>query len=262
MFAAGSIVRPVAKKTRTPPPPRRPGAPPAKGSASARPSVDDRRRRQITLGLAAVGLVAVVAIALAVVLSRRSTSAGASAASAAKALAAAGCTFQSVKPLPPTHPNVASGYHADVPTLTSKAKWATDPPSAGAHYQLWAVWNFYAAPVLPVQAVHNEEHGGIVIWWGSKVAKSEVDKLAAFYQSSPDGMLGTPYPKLGDKIALTAWNGDPARYYQKGYYGVGKIAVCPRFNENAFTAFRDAFRGHGPEGIPLSADTPGHGPNG
>ena len=27
-------------------------------------------------------------------------------------------------------------------------------------------------------------------------------------------------------------------------------------------ALRDAYRGHGPEGIPLSADQPGHGPNG
>ena len=30
----------------------------------------------------------------------------------------------------------------------------------------------------------------------------------------------------------------------------------------AFKAFRDAYRGHGPEGIDLSADQPGTGPNG
>jgi hypothetical protein len=214
------------------------------------------------VGLAAVGAVAVVAIVLVVVVGGKSKSAAGSDSSVAKTLVAAGCTYQSVKPLPPTHPGAASGYHADAPALTSKVKWATDPPSGGGHYPLWAVWGFYTQAVPPVQAVHNEEHGGVVIWWGSKVPKSEVDKLYAFYQSSPDGMLGTPYPKLGNKIALTAWTGDPSRYYQKSYYGVGKLTVCPHFDQKAFTAFRDAFRGHGPEGIPLSSDTPGHGPNG
>ena len=102
----------------------------------------------------------------------------------------------------------------------------------------------------------------MIMWWGSNVPQPEIDQMQAFYSSSPDGMLGTPYPKLGDKIALTAWTGDPAKYYRNGYYGIGHLALCGSFNQKAFKTFRDAYRGHGPEGIPLSADTPGSGPNG
>jgi hypothetical protein len=254
----------VAKKTRTPPPPRRPGATPGRRPAPSapRPQLDERRRKQIFWGLAAIGAGTAAAIVIVLVLSGGSNSTNDAA--VAKAMSAAGCTFKSVKPLPPTKDPTGSrgGYHLDAPKLTTKVKWATDPPSGGGHYPLWAVWGFYTEPLIPSQVVHNEEHGGVIIWWGSNVPKSEVDKLAAFYQSSPEGMVGTPYAKLGDKIALTAWTGDPARYYRKGYYGVGHLAVCGKFDEKAFKTFRDAYRGKGPEGIPLSADAPGTGPNG
>jgi hypothetical protein len=42
---------------------------------------------------------------------------------------------------------------------------------------------------------------------------------------------------------------------------MGHIAVCSKFDQKAFDAFRKAYRGQGPEGIPLSADEPGMGPN-
>jgi len=173
------------------------------------------------------------------------------------AMTAAGCTYKSVKPIPPKEPG---NYHADSPTLTTKVKWSTDPPSAGGHYYLWSVWNFYRAPQNPRQVVHNEEHGGVILWWGDKVPTSTVDQLEAFYREVPNSMLGTPYPKLGNKVAITAWTGDPAKYGRDGDYGEGHIAICPTFDEEAFKAFRDAFRGQGPEGIPESSNTPGSGP--
>jgi hypothetical protein len=245
------------RQTRTPPPPRPVQAGRRRG-AGPRTPFGPRQRTQIFWGLALVGVIAVVAVVLAVVLPGKGTG-GASSASVAKTMVAAGCTYRDVKPLPPKD---GQNYHNDVPTLTSNVKWSTSPPSGGGHYALWAVWGFYTQPVNPRQVVHNEEHGAVVMWWGSKVPKSEVDQLAAFYQSLPDGMFGTPYPSLGSKIALTAWTGTPSRYYQNHYYGIGHIAICPRFDKNAFTVFRDAYRGHGPEGIPLSADEPGMGPNG
>jgi len=108
--------------------------------------------------------------------------------------------------------------------------------------------------------VHNEEHGAVVIWWGPKVPSSTVDQLEAFYNQQPDGLFGTPYAGLGDKIALTAWSGDTTRYYRNHYYGMGHIAICKHFDQKAFAAFRSAYRGKGPEGIPLSSDQPGMGP--
>jgi hypothetical protein len=103
-----------------------------------------------------------------------------------------------------------------------------------------------------------------VIWYGTDVPKATVAKLQAFYNEQSTGVFGTPYAPLGSKIALTAWTGNPDDYYRKVdgsiYYGIGHIAVCPHFDEKAFTAFRDAYRGKGPEGIPLSADEAGMGP--
>ena len=186
---------------------------------------------------------------------------GGSSTDAKAALLAAGCTYKDVKPLPPKKD--PTNYHADVPTLSTPTKglWSTSPPSAGGHYGLWAVWGFYRTPVNPRQVVHNEEHGAVVIWWGNKVPKSTVDQLESFYNQQPDGVFGTPYPALGDKIALTAWTGNPADYYRNGNFGMGHIAVCSKFDQKAFDAFRSAYRGKGPEGIPLSADEPGMGPN-
>jgi Protein of unknown function (DUF3105) len=211
------------------------------------------------------GSAAAVAIVVGVVLATSGGgSSGANAAALKQTMVAAGCTYRNVKPLPPKKDPTAlkGGYHADVPTLSTPTKglWSTFPPSGGAHYGLWAVWGFYRQPVNPRQVVHNEEHGGIIIWWGPNVPSSTVDKLEAFYQQKPEGMFGTPIAGLGRKIALTAWTGSPSTYYRHGSYGIGHIAICNGFDQNAFAAFRDAFRGNGPEGIPLSSDTPGSGP--
>jgi hypothetical protein len=175
-------------------------------------------------------------------------------------MVAAGCTYRDVAPLPPRKDS--ANYHSDAPSLTTPTKglWSTFPPSGGGHYGAWAVWGFYRQPVNPREVVHNLEHGAVVIWWGPKVSKATVDRLEAFYRQKPEGMFGTPIAGLGKKIALTAWTGNPATYYRNGDHGMGHIATCGSFDQKAFAAFRDAFRGKGPEGIPLSSDAPGMGP--
>ena len=248
----------VAKKAKVPRPPvqapRRRGRAPSGSPLAALPAWGWGAG-------AAVVAAGIVAVVLAV--GGGGSSAGSTAAVKA-AMLAAGCTYRDVPPLPPRRDKL--NYHADVPTLSTPTKglWSTFPPSAGAHYGLWAVWGFYRSPVNPRQVVHNEEHGGVVIWWGPKVPRSTVDELNTFYDEQPVGVFGTPIAGLDDKIALTAWTGDPATYYRPVHgkidYGMGHIAVCSRFDQKAFAAFRDAFRGKGPEGIPLADDKPGCGP--
>jgi hypothetical protein len=237
----------------------------AKTRRPPRPVQAPTRREDKRSGLSAVprwafvaAAVALAAVVAAVAYAQLKGGSSDTSASVKSAMTAAGCTYRDVAPLPPKNP--AKTYHADVPTLTSKVKWSTFPPSGGAHYGLWAIWGFYREPVNPRQVVHNLEHGAIAIWWGPKVPAATVDKLQAFYQEKPAGMFGTPLAGLGKKIALTAWTGDPAEYYRKGNYGMGHIGICRRFDEQAFRSFRDAYRGKGPEGIPLSADEPGMGP--
>jgi hypothetical protein len=212
------------------------------------------QHRNILYAVAGAGIVALIAVVLLIALGGGS---GSSDKAIAADFTAAGCTYKTVKAyIPP-------GGVIHVNSLTKKFPWNTDPPSNGQHYPLWAVWGFYTDAVNPRQVVHNEEHGGVVEWWGSKVPRSTVSKLQGFYNEQPDGGFGTLYPTLGSKIALTAWTGDPTRYGHGNYYGFGHLAVCPGFTsktKTAFEAFRKAYRGKGPEGIPLSADEPGMGP--
>jgi hypothetical protein len=253
----------VPKKAKTPRPPtvqapKRRDSKPTRGSGltALRPYWP-----WIGTGAAALAILAGVVIA-----TSGGGSSGPSTATVQKAMLAAGCTYRTVKPLPPKKDPTAlkGGYHADVPSLTTPTKglWSTSPPSGGAHYGLWAVWGFYRQPVNPRQVVHNEEHGGMIIWWGPKVPSSTVTQLQAFYNQQPQAVFGTPYAGLGDKIALTAWTrtGNDA-YYINGNYGMGHIATCSSFDQKAFAAFRSAYRGLGPElAIPLAADDPGQGP--
>jgi hypothetical protein len=243
------------KKARTPNPPRTVQAPKRRDTKSSNPLAEVPR----WVWFASVGVIAGVVL-IGVILAS-----GGSSSDAKAAMLAAGCTYKDVKPLPPKKdPNgISGGYHSDVPSLKTPTEglWSTSPPSGGAHYPAWAVWGFYRTPVNPREVVHNEEHGAVVIWWGSKVPKSTVDQLESFYNQQSDGVFGTPYPSLGNKIALTAWTALPGNYYQHHNYGIGHIAVCSAFNQKAFAAFRDAYRGKGPEGIPLSADEAGMGPS-
>ena len=103
-----------------------------------------------------------------------------------------------------------------------------------------------------MQAVHNLEHGGIEIEWGNKVPQAEIDKIERFYTESPNAMLAFPLQKLGNKIALVAWTQKTG-----AARGQGRVAECTQFDGSAFKAFRDAFRGEGPERFPVELLTPG-----
>jgi hypothetical protein len=247
----------ASKKPRTPNPPRPVQAPKRRDGKGGSKNAPGPGRRNALYAAAGIGAVVVVAVVVAVAAFGGGSKGGSSSTHVSQLMASAGCTFKTVNAYVP------AGQGTHVNSLTAKLPWNTDPPSNGQHYPQWAVWGFYTTPINPRQVVHNEEHGGVILWWGSKVPQSTVAQLHTFYDQQPDGSFGTPYPKLGSKIAITAWTGDPTHYQQNGYYGQGHIAKCPSYTaktEQAFTAFRDAYRGKGPEGIPLSADEPGLGP--
>ena len=231
----------MAKKTRTPAPPRPVQAPQRRGKGGAKRSAADNRSKWLLIAFAASGVLGLAAVAAVIALTNSGGGGTANAADIPTTLQAAGCTFKTVKATGRQH----------VASLDAKIKYNTKPPSNGNHYFSPATWGFYASAANPVQVVHNEEHGGVIIWWGDKVPQATIDKLHDFYSSSPNGMLGTPYPTLGDKIALTAWTA------KEGGIGQGRVAICSAYNEKAFTAFRDAFRGKGPERYPMDTLTPG-----
>ena len=244
----------MAKKSRTPAPPRsrgrtsteprRPVQAPKVRSAKRAPR---DRGRLLLYALALSGLAALGAVVLLIFVLG-----GGGGNSLNDKLAAGGCTLT----LSPGQ--FAKSDHSTVPTVNTKVKWNTSPPANGPHYGVPAVFGFYDDPVKPTQAVHNLEHGAIVIWYGEKISPETKQKLRDFYNEDPRGMLVTPYPNYGSKIALSAWTIDnPLDYFRSGNYGEGHLASCTKFNEGAFKAFRDQYRAKGPERFPIDQLTPG-----
>jgi hypothetical protein len=106
------------------------------------------------------------------------------------------------------------------------------PPTSGPHMPRWVRWGTYAQPVSELEAVHNLEHGGIVVQVGRGVAPATLRRIRAWVAASPNGMLLAPLPALGSRVALTAWTA---------------LASCRGFDPAAFGAFRDVYRFKGPE---------------
>ena len=160
------------------------------------------------------------------------------------ALEAAGCTSR--------YPGVSREHITD-PNARPKS-WNSFPPTSGPHYYVPAVYGFYTQPLQLARVLHNLEHGGVYMLYGSKMPSDTSEKLRAIYDRDPRGLVVAPLPELGKTIALGAWTSpNPG----SAEVGTGHLAKCTVVNEKAFDAFIKAFRGRGPEGEPLNALQPG-----
>jgi hypothetical protein len=176
--------RALAKKSRTPPPPRRVQAP------RARREPRNRRGLLLVAG-AALALLAVAAIAAYFLLGRESK-----AESVSQAMQEAGCTFRTVEALDP-------GDHISDPEQTPK-EWNTFPPTSGPHFGQWVIWGEYDEPIRLTEAVHNLEHGGIVIWYDAEALDAAaVEQLAGYVRSRNSEGVGGRF-----KFILTPWGGE------------------------------------------------------
>jgi len=234
----------VAKKARTPAPPRKVQAPRQRKDER---SDSDRRKLWILVGIAALGL---VGLAVAIPLVAASGGGGATDEGVAAALAKGGCTYK-------VYPSTSQAH---VTSLDAKVKYNSFPASNGTHYYQPAPWGNYNDTVPQIVSVHNLEHGGMLIEYGNKVSKADKDAIDAFYNEDRDGMLVFPLPALGNKIAFVAWTADESKLSTSrsgGYHGEGRVAICTRFDGDAAATFRSHFRGKGPERFPLNALKPG-----
>lgn len=245
----------MAKKARTPPPPRKVQAPRQRHTGGG--GLTPERKRSILWGAGGAVAIALIVVLIVVFTGGKSGSAG-NPSDVRSALAAVGCTLST---------SVAAPSAEHISSLDQTVKYSTYPPVSGRHYVQPAIWGNYSQAVDPRQAVHNEEHGGIVIWVGPDVTAATRKQISDFYDESPNAMLvtpiddeskGTKYPahaKPDSRVYLTAWTTDVKNGNVTG--GQNVIATCPRFGEKAFTAFRDEFRGTGPERFAVSSLTPG-----
>jgi flagellar basal body-associated protein FliL len=218
------------KKSRVPAPPKRVVQAP-KARQTQR---DPRRTRVLFLALGGLIVVAAAAVGIAVAMGGGS---------AADTGVSGSCVRQ-------TFP--AQGRQ-HVQQLGKGFKYNSTPPTSGPHFPAPAVWNVYTAPVEEFRLVHNLEHGGVVVQYGSEVPQATVAKIVAWYDQDPRGLIVAPLPpeleqekpELRNKIALTAWT---------------HLMTCSTFDEGPMNDFLDDYRGpqgDGPEKYPLDALQPG-----
>lgn len=230
----------MAKKTRVPMPPA-PGRstqfPQRRATPPRTPPVS---RRQLIVGAAAL---AAVAIAFAAAAALRGGDA-----STAEIMREAGCRY-----------DVLAAREAPHVPPTAKVEYNSFPPTNGPMANELIVWGAYDEPVVGQrQLVHNLEHGGVAIQYGSKVDATTIAQIEDLYQKSPNALVVAPLPALGERIALTAWNApDPDAAVEGKDLGRGILARCTRFDERAFAAFIDAHRYKGPERMGRESLEPG-----
>jgi hypothetical protein len=137
-----------------------------------------------------------------------------------------------------------------VEELREGFEYNSTPATSGPHFPTPAIWNVYDQPVPEIRLVHNLEHGGVVVQYGDEVPPGAVQQIVDWYAEDPNGMIVAPLPEdapanLANRITLTAWT---------------HLATCTTFDEDAFSDFRDDYRGpdgDAPEKFPLDDLTPG-----
>lgn len=227
----------MPRKARTPPPPRRPVQAPRVRTGGRSQNVS-LRRWLLPLGAALVALAALAGALAFTVFDGGGDDAA----------AAGDCTTQ-------TFPAQAA-EHVEAPR--QGFEYNSFPPTSGPHHPVPAPFGVYDEPVEQFRLVHNLEHGGLVIQYGDRVPREEVDELLEWYRDDPNGIVIAPLPALRNKIALAAWVLDPDEARQNPRAeGEGVLRLCSRFDADAFDEFADDYAFQGPEAFPREQLTPG-----
>jgi hypothetical protein len=206
----------VAKKDRVPTPPKRP----VQAPKAYRPEASPRRTQLIFIGVATLIVIAAAAVGIGFIMSSGDDS------SASGPTVEGDCTRQDFDALEARH----------VEELPDDYEYNSIPATSGLHNPTTAIWNLYDQSVPQINYVHNLEHGGIVIQYGSEVSDADIAALADWYQQDTRGLIVAPLdpemededPALADKIVATSWT---------------HMLRCGSFDEGQFDDFSDDFRG-------------------
>ncbi|MDQ2951337.1 MAG: DUF3105 domain-containing protein [Chloroflexota bacterium] len=107
---------------------------------------------------------------------------------------------------------VAGGGVGDHVPVGQSITYPSYPPTSGQHASSPATWGAHTEPVLDELAVHNLEHGGVVVSYNN-ISADDLAKVRALLTSYPKDQYGEvkllirPYDKVAPgTIVLTAWN--------------------------------------------------------
>lgn len=156
----------------------------------------------------------------------------------APAAKAAGCTLDSQKG--------TSREHTD--DLAEKINYPSNPPAQGRHFAAPAEDGAYDTSPDVKELVHSLEHGRIVIWFKKTLPEEQRANLKALFDEDNYQLLLTPDPtRMKYDVAASAWSREPVPN------GTGHLLGCPKVDDKTFDAlqaFRDEYRGNGPEAVP------------
>ncbi|MGH6885827.1 MAG: DUF3105 domain-containing protein, partial [Geminicoccales bacterium] len=120
--------------------------------------------------------------------------------------------------------------------------YETSPPTSGDHIvsPLQQADGAYSETVGAPFAVHALEHGRIEIQYSPDLPEQDQLALKGLFDEDPAGMLLFPNPEMPYDVAATAWT---------------QLAGCDRYEGratlDALRAFRDIYRGQGPEPVAI-----------
>ena len=117
--------------------------------------------------------------------------------------------------------------------------YESNPPTSGDHSPEPLADGAYLDAPDAFNWVHSLEHGRIAIQYDPDLDEESQLALKGLFSESPNGMLLFPNPDLPYAMAASAWTNS-----------VGCEEFGPETIE-ALRAFREEFRGNGPEPVPL-----------
>jgi hypothetical protein len=206
----------VAKKVRTPPPPKRVVQAPKVRTAPR----DVQRDRKLLYAIGGSGFLMLAAVAAFLFFAGRGDDGSGG---AIATIREAGWTYN--------HPKGQGSDH--VLELEKGFKYNSVPATSGPHSAQTAIYGIYDEPVSQMNYLHNLEHGAVGIQYGPKVPEATVARIQEYYrEGDPNGLIVAPHPQLGDQIALTSWT---------------HVAKGKTFDEEVFDTFIEEFGFKAPE---------------
>ena len=120
-------------------------------------------------------------------------------------------------------------------------KYGTSPATSGAHDPVPVADGAYRETPPEKNAVHSLEHGRVSIQYAPSLPENQQLALKGVFDSDPDGMLMFPNAEMPYDVAVVGW---------RNLMGCERVTDLEALTA-AVLAFRDEFRGKGPERIPL-----------
>lgn len=136
---------------------------------------------------------------------------------------------------------IAVGGQGDHRAEGTALRYDSVPPAGGPHWASVAPWGFSAAPVRDEIAVHDLEHGGIVVSH-NLIPQADLDRIRALLTSYPRDRYGEV------KLLIRPYDAVPPGTFVLAAWGFRQAFTS--YDEAAVRAFMDAHLNRCCENVP------------